>query len=225
MMNIYAIAHELNELTERDSLFRKIAEGELGYEDGLVIGDPGDVDNFLYLLIDITHNTAEELDNWIDKKSLAPEVAESLAQVLEDYEYNNTDVKVTDENLKHEIDNLISLVNNAKSFIEANSDYPGAVSCDFYVYVHENLRNGEVFYVGKGEGKRAWSKHRESYWVKYVESIEGKYSVKIVAKGLSESEALRQEEDMLIKYAKTAINRDEPVGVSFDLSGSGVDDA
>ena len=42
-MDIYAIAHELNELTERDSLFRRIAEGELGYEDGLAIGNPDDV--------------------------------------------------------------------------------------------------------------------------------------------------------------------------------------
>ena len=224
-MDIYAIAHELNELTERDSLFRRIAEGELGYEDGLAIGNPDDVENFLYLLIDITHNTAEELENWLDKKSLAPEVIQSLAELLEDYEYNSEDVKVTDEKLQNEIDNLISLVGNAKSFVQTNPNYPGVASCDFYVYIHENLNNGDVFYVGKRQGKRAWSKEREPYWLKYVESIGGQYSVKIVSKGLSESEALRQEDGLLLKYAKTIINRNRPVGLGFDLSGSGVDNA
>lgn len=224
-MDIYAIAHELNELTERDSLFHKIAGGELGYEDGLVVGDPEDVESFLYLLIDITHNSAEELENWLEKKSLAPEVIESLAEFLEDYEYNNEDVKVTDEKLEHEINNLICLVGNAKSFIQANPDFPGVASCNFYVYIHESLKDGAVFYVGKGVGERAWSRNREHYWQKYVESIGGQYLVKIVTKDLSESEALRQEQDLLLKYAKTVINRDRPVGFSVDLSGSGVDNA
>lgn len=224
-MDIYAIAHELNELTERDSLFRKIAGGELGYEDGLVAGDPEDVESFLYLLIDIIHNSAEELENWLEKKSLAPEVIESLGEFLEDYEYNNEDVKVTDEKLKREINNLISLVRNAKSFIQTNPNFPGAASCNFYVYTHESLKNGAVFYVGKGTGKRAWSKNREPYWQKYVESIGGQYSVKIVAKDLSESEALRQEQDLLLRYAGTVINKDRPAGFSVDLSATGVDNA
>ena len=36
---------------------------------------------------------------------------------------------------------------------------------DFYVYVHKKKTNGEVFYVGKGSGKRAWSAFgRNSLW-------------------------------------------------------------
>ena len=36
---------------------------------------------------------------------------------------------------------------------------------DFYVYVHKKKTNGEVFYVGKGSGKRAWSAFgRNSMW-------------------------------------------------------------
>ena len=36
---------------------------------------------------------------------------------------------------------------------------------DFYVYVHKKKSNGEVFYVGKGSGKRAWSSFgRNEIW-------------------------------------------------------------
>lgn len=34
----------------------------------------------------------------------------------------------------------------------------------FYVYVHRRATDGEVFYVGKGHGKRAQSRDRNRYW-------------------------------------------------------------
>lgn len=30
---------------------------------------------------------------------------------------------------------------------------------NFYVYIHVKPHNGEIFYVGKGKGKRAYYKH------------------------------------------------------------------
>lgn len=70
----------------------------------------------------------------------------------------------------------------------------------FYVYAHRKP-NGEIFYVGKGKGNRAWSPHgRNTFW----KSIVAKYchSVEIVDNSLSEKQAFELEE-FLISYCKT----------------------
>ena len=39
----------------------------------------------------------------------------------------------------------------------------------YYVYLHRKKTTGEVFYVGKGSGKRAWDNHgRSDPWRKTV---------------------------------------------------------
>ena len=216
-MDIYTIVHELSELTERDSLMRQIAEDRLDHVVTMVNGEPDDVENFLFYLVDLTHNSAEELEGWLEKKALASEVAENLGEFLEDFEFNSEEVNITGPILHAEVANLIYLVSQAKRFVEENPAFPGAVPSDFYVYVHICEDSGEVFYVGKGKGQRAWSKNREPYWHNFVESIGRKYKVKIVAEGLSESEALRQEEALLIQNAKSVINRHLPAGMSFSM--------
>ena len=62
--------------------------------------------------------------------------------------------------------------------------------CDnkFYVYAHIRLDNGDIFYVGKGYGRRAWrSTGRNRHW----ENVANKYGfkVEIIEKDLSEKEA------------------------------------
>lgn len=59
----------------------------------------------------------------------------------------------------------------------------------FYVYLHKRLDTGGVFYVGKGKGKRAFSRsNRNRYWINVVNKTN--FEVEIVAKNLSEQEAL-----------------------------------
>lgn len=58
-----------------------------------------------------------------------------------------------------------------------------------YVYAHLDSA-GKIFYVGKGEGKRAWSTDRHFLWHRYVEKhLNGKYQVRILKDNLSVPEA------------------------------------
>lgn len=77
----------------------------------------------------------------------------------------------------------------------------------YYVYVHETLL-GEVFYVGKGIGDRAWRKGRDLNWNLYVENhLDNQYNVRIVLDSLSEKQALDEEERLMSKYGDLLINR------------------
>lgn len=70
---------------------------------------------------------------------------------------------------------------------------------DFYVYAHRTLtprRMGDVFYIGKGRAKRAWSKKgRSAYWKRTVEKYG--YAVDILADGLSEQAAFDLEKSFI----------------------------
>ena len=57
-----------------------------------------------------------------------------------------------------------------------------------YIYLHRRNDTGEVFYVGKGTGKRAWKKQdRNEHWHRVVNKAG--YTVEIIAKGLTDAEA------------------------------------
>ena len=59
-----------------------------------------------------------------------------------------------------------------------------------YVYEHIRSDTNKVFYVGKGKGKRAYSKHhRNQYWKNIVNKV-GEFTVKFLAKDLDEELAL-----------------------------------
>lgn len=76
----------------------------------------------------------------------------------------------------------------------------------FYVYVHKSA-NGEVFYVGKGTGSRAYSKDRQPEWYFYVDKVlNGNYQVEIVVDCISEEDAYRVEDALLAEHAATTIN-------------------
>lgn len=69
----------------------------------------------------------------------------------------------------------------------------------FYVYEHVNLSTGEVFYVGKGCGTRAWSRsNRNRHW-KYIEAAHGR-AVRLVSTGLTEDEAFALEANLIKSY-------------------------
>jgi hypothetical protein len=86
---------------------------------------------------------------------------------------------------------------------------------NYYVYFHLDNR-GNVFYIGKGTARRAWSKNRHAAWVKYVnEKLSGDYSIEIFKDGLTEKEAEELESEKIIDYGEQLVNWVNP-GRSFD---------
>jgi hypothetical protein len=76
----------------------------------------------------------------------------------------------------------------------------------FYVYGHYDL-NDSLFYVGKGTGKRAWSKERHPLWQRYVNChLSGKYEVKIIADSMTTEEAEEFEAQIIAKYSDYLVN-------------------
>lgn len=74
---------------------------------------------------------------------------------------------------------------------------------EYYVYIHYLVDSKEIFYVGKGTGKRAWSKSSRS--LEWKEKTKNAYNVLIVKTFSSEEEAF-QEEIRLINFFKNEPN-------------------
>lgn len=66
---------------------------------------------------------------------------------------------------------------------------------EFYVYQHKIPSTGEIFYIGKGKGNRAFSKVRNKYWHKIAGKHE--YVVELVKENMTEVEAFKLEEDLI----------------------------
>jgi hypothetical protein len=95
---------------------------------------------------------------------------------------------------------------------------------DFYVYTHSDSQ-GTVFYVGKGAGRRAWSKERDEVWHRYVsERLKGEYDIKIIQSGLTEDEAFDLENALMREHkAETLLNLQTPlpkITVTLDNAGN-----
>jgi len=87
---------------------------------------------------------------------------------------------------------------------------------DFYVYIHKKKTNGEVFYVGKGRNKRAWSSSsRSRFWRAVVDKCG--FDVQIIFSGLSEDDAFRHEIELISVYGR----RDKGEGSLVNLSDGG----
>lgn len=66
-------------------------------------------------------------------------------------------------------------------------------TCQNYVYCHYRIDTNEVFYIGKGQQRRAYSKQkRNNYWKNIVNKAKG-FTVEILAKNLTTQEALNYE--------------------------------
>ena len=69
---------------------------------------------------------------------------------------------------------------------------------DYYVYIHRQRDSGEVFYVGKGRGRRAWSTYsRSKFWKSKVEKHG--VIVEIVLNNIQEWYAFELEQELILK--------------------------
>lgn len=76
----------------------------------------------------------------------------------------------------------------------------------FYVYGHFTPA-GELFYVGKGTGYRAWARGRHSVWHYYVtKRLGGAFNVSILKDGLDEDTAVDLEEQLIAEYGDRLVN-------------------
>lgn len=74
----------------------------------------------------------------------------------------------------------------------------------FYTYVHRRADTGEVFYVGKGQGKRFAATHdRSTFWKRIV----AKYGlvIEIVAYFFDEKAAFAHEREMIAEYRASGL--------------------
>jgi hypothetical protein len=89
-----------------------------------------------------------------------------------------------------------------KPVIDADQKHPRR----YYVYAHLDSSE-EIFYVGKGTGRRAWSTDRHPLWKRYVEKhLNGEYKVVILYDNLSELDAVEVEDAWLAQCADTVVN-------------------
>jgi hypothetical protein len=90
-----------------------------------------------------------------------------------------------------------------------------------YVYVHKKATTGEIFYVGKGRGNRAYQKDRGRHWKAIVEK-HGR-TVEIVADNLPEQEAFALEIKLIALYGR----KDKGLGslVNYTDGGDGASGA
>ena len=83
-------------------------------------------------------------------------------------------------------------------------------TCQNYVYCHYRLDTDQVFYIGKGQNRRAYSKQkRNNYWQNIVNKAKG-FRVEILAKNLTVQEALNYERLLIstlrLKYPSLLCN-------------------
>lgn len=71
---------------------------------------------------------------------------------------------------------------------------------DFYVYVHRKATTGEIFYVGKGTGYRAYEFGRNRHWDNTVKKHG--YTVETVETGLQEWYALELEINLIAYHGR-----------------------
>lgn len=86
---------------------------------------------------------------------------------------------------------------------------------NYYVYAHRDPF-GNIFYIGKGTGRRAWSKDRDIVWKRYVdERLGGRYEVEILTNNLSDLEAESLEWELINEHGQGLVNWINP-GRQFD---------
>lgn len=72
---------------------------------------------------------------------------------------------------------------------------------DYCVYLHRRGTTGEIFYVGKGNGDRPWSKRGRNLWWNRIVAKHG-FTVEIHIGGLQEWAAFEIERDMIAYYGR-----------------------
>ncbi len=77
----------------------------------------------------------------------------------------------------------------------------------YYVYAHRKETNGEIFYVGKGSGKRAYKKDRSDWWKNIVNKHGRK--VEILSDNLTEEDAFELEKFVISEMKGKLCNMTE----------------
>ncbi len=94
-----------------------------------------------------------------------------------------------------------------------------ATHADFYVYAHRRATTGEIFYIGKGQGRRAFdSTGRNRHW-HFVVKKHG-FTVEIVQDGLQEFAAFELECDLIALYGRKDCGLGELVNYTDGGEGS-----
>lgn len=87
---------------------------------------------------------------------------------------------------------------------------------EFYVYFHRCLDTGEIFYVGKGHGNRAYTKrNRSKFWNSIVNKHD--YFIEIIESELSEDDAIIKEIFWINKIGR----RDIGTGTLVNMTSGG----
>ncbi|RQT06584.1 hypothetical protein DF044_30050 [Burkholderia contaminans] len=76
----------------------------------------------------------------------------------------------------------------------------------YYVYAHQD-ETGNIFYIGKGTERRAWSDDRHPLWTRYVEKhLGGKYTVRILRDNLLLADAEELESAWISQCGDRLVN-------------------
>jgi hypothetical protein len=97
--------------------------------------------------------------------------------------------------------------NNQGTDVRFDSLYVDAdgVRRGYYVYLHRERKSGNIFYVGKGCGGRAWEQaKRHDNWIEKIASLSGQWEVVIVKYDLTELEAFDLEHKLVDRYGGAA---------------------
>jgi hypothetical protein len=70
-----------------------------------------------------------------------------------------------------------------------------------YVYCHKNPQTFQIFYIGIGENKRAWSKKRNKFWRDYVKKY-GNPIIEIIHDNLTLEDVCILEIELIKKYGR-----------------------
>ncbi len=88
---------------------------------------------------------------------------------------------------------------------------------EHYIYMHINIDNNEIFYVGLGKGQRAYIKSgRGKFWKTYTSKYPN-YQIVICENNLTIEESI----DLEIKYIKDIGRRDLNLGTLVNLTNGG----
>ena len=96
--------------------------------------------------------------------------------------------------------------NDATGPLEPAADADQKHPRQYYVYAHLDS-SGQVFYIGKGTGRRAWSTDRHPLWSRYVKNhLNGEYQVKILQDNLSAEDVEKVEAAWIAQCSDTVVN-------------------
>ena len=75
------------------------------------------------------------------------------------------------------------------------------MTAQFYVYAHKKPISGEIFYIGKGRGRRAYQTHSRNRWWNHIVSKHG-FDVEILFDHLTEQDAFDLERSEIARIGR-----------------------